>query len=502
MTTVAASHDDKLLDRARLHGLDHLVGKREDLLMRKTADDLALLQFLRRRTLLRQLDDSGEVLLAVLLLDMRTSREADGSRREDAILIARLRRHDAVRRHEDRTVERLELFLLLPPSIAVVARKVCVLLEGRIVVRGQHFAVRVDIDARTLCLIKQFLQILEIVTRDQDARVLAHAEINLSDFRIAVSLRVRLVQESHDIDAVLARLQHESREIVTRKAVIQEHRQRLLHEGIDRLVAVVDDIRMMIVRRHALEAVRRKLPKAANILVFRRENADVCRSRLRLEFTPSTIPKSCCRQLRRICYILQQLRLHAQRLFDRIGNRCIVEVRIRNRDEEIQRNAIIDCLSNRLSRLAQSCRNSRNPLRHINQEILKSRDLRLLTANAHLRAALAACRLLTLKAKHLVLHIYRPLFFRCNGNHNAVPLDSLIIAKRRCPFGNTCYQNEKSPSFSSVRIFLPMLLYLFDLKYFPLWIGRATSLIRKSCHRKVFLKKKISPSFFRRSLLY
>ena len=260
---------------------------------------------------------------------------------------------------------------------------------------------------------------------------------------------------------------------------------------------------MMIVRRHALETVRRKLPEAANVLVLRRENTDVCRGRLFLEFAPRTVPKSRRRKLRRVGKLLQQIFLHAERLFDRIGNRCIVEVRIRNRDEEIQRDAIIDRLGNRLSRLAQRRRNSRNPFRHINQKVLKSCDLRLLAANADLRAALAARRLLTLKAKHLVLHIYHPLSLRCNENpHEAVPPDSLIIAKRSSPFGNTCYRNEKSPSFSCMRIFLPMPLYLYDLKHFPSWISRAISPHPKILPPQSFSKKRKFPLAFSGEVCY
>ena len=162
---------------------------------------------------------------------------------------------------------------------------------------------------------------------------------------------------------------------------------------------------MMIVRRHALEAIRRKLPETADILVLRRQDADIRRCRLCLELAPCALPKSCRRQLRRIGNSRQKLFLHAQRLLDGISNRCLVEIRIRDRNEKVQRDAVIDGFRNRLAVFAQRRRHSRKPLRHIDQEILQPCDLRLLATDTHLRTGLAARRLLTLKAKHLVFHI-------------------------------------------------------------------------------------------------
>ena len=80
---IAASHDDELLDGTALDGLDNLVGHGEALLVCETADDLALLELLRCLALLGHLDDSAEVLRAIILcLDVRAARESDSARRE------------------------------------------------------------------------------------------------------------------------------------------------------------------------------------------------------------------------------------------------------------------------------------------------------------------------------------------------------------------------------------------------------------------------------------
>ena len=147
--------------------------------MGKPADDFACLELRRGCALLRTLNHGCEILLAVHERNMRAALNTDRRRRKEAILVAVLRRYNAVRRHEDRSVELLELLLLLPPRIAVVADEIVVLLELRIVVRGDHLAVRVDINARALRLLKEALEILEIMPRDENAGTAADAELHL-----------------------------------------------------------------------------------------------------------------------------------------------------------------------------------------------------------------------------------------------------------------------------------------------------------------------------------
>ena len=147
--------------------------------MREATDDLARLQLRRGRALLRTLDHWRKVLLTVHKRDVRAARHANRSRREEAILVAILRRNNAVRRHEDRTVELLKLLFLQPPRIAVVAHEVIVLLECGVVMRGDHLAVRINIDARALRLLQETLKILEIMPRNEDAGTIADTELHL-----------------------------------------------------------------------------------------------------------------------------------------------------------------------------------------------------------------------------------------------------------------------------------------------------------------------------------
>ena len=371
--------------------------------MCETADNLALLELLRSLALLGHLNDSAEVLRAVsLCLDVRAAREADSARREDAVLVGILRRNEAVRRQDDRAVERFELFLLLPPSIAVVADEVLVVLELRIVVSRQHLAVRVDVDARAFRLLKQHLEVAQIMARDQDARVLAHAEVNLRDFWITVSLRVRRIEQSHAVDAELARLECESRQLLSRLAVVEQARECRLDECIDGLVLLIEDVGVLDIGSEALEAVRRELAQAADILVLRGEDADLLG--LLVKAVAAVAVERCFRQVLTARERCEALSLDLQRRLDGLDDGLAVEVRVRDRDEEVLRHEVVDLASNLLALSAQARRDSGEAFRHVDEQVLHRCDFRLLAADAYLRAALAASRFLTLKAKHLIFH--------------------------------------------------------------------------------------------------
>lgn len=106
----------------------------KDLLVRKTADDASGFDFLRRCTSLSLFDDGREVLDgSVLAFDVAASRITCGTGCPQSVLVGIGRRNDAVRGHENRSVEGLELLLLLPPCVSIVPCKVIVLFECRII---------------------------------------------------------------------------------------------------------------------------------------------------------------------------------------------------------------------------------------------------------------------------------------------------------------------------------------------------------------------------------
>src|SRR5208283_2283060 len=95
--------------------------------------------------------------------DVGAAVEAYDSRREDAMLLVLLRRDEAIGGEERGPVEALDVGALGPPGAAVVAVEVVVLLEEGIIMGGQHFPVRIDVDARSPGLLEKIVEVPEIV---------------------------------------------------------------------------------------------------------------------------------------------------------------------------------------------------------------------------------------------------------------------------------------------------------------------------------------------------
>ena len=365
--------------------------------MRESTDNFAGLDLRRRRTFHRLFDERGEVLLlAVLSCDMAASRESRSASRPEAILVGCGRRHDAVRRHQDRPVELLELLPLLPPRIAVVACEVRILLEGRIIMGRKHLGMGIDIDARASSLFKQHLKVAQIVPRNQDAGIVPNADIDLRDLRAAVGGRIRLVEESHARDAELTSFNGKCDEIVHRKRIVKRRRERALDERIHLIVILHERIRVFRVGGESLESVGYQLAQRADVLVCGRKYADLFSDR------SDRIYKIGCESLFRFSSL------------DNRGLDCIgVEIRVRDRDEEIDRHEVVDGLVDGLVLLAHRRRDLSEKLGLKDQLILQGGDVRRLSAHAAHRAALVSCRLLALPAKHLLFHFLCLLFSLC-----------------------------------------------------------------------------------------
>ena len=65
----------------------------------------------------------------------------------------------------------------------------------------------VDIHARSLCLLQKHFQITEIMSGDQNSRIIPDTDIYFGDLRISVSFCICLIEQSHHLNAVLASFQ-------------------------------------------------------------------------------------------------------------------------------------------------------------------------------------------------------------------------------------------------------------------------------------------------------
>ncbi|EKD37910.1 MAG: hypothetical protein ACD_75C00940G0002 [uncultured bacterium] len=126
-------------------------------------------------------------------------------------------RYQAIGGQQHRAVERIEFAVLMPPRTAVVADKVRIFFESRIIIGRQHFAVGIDIDARTLRLLEQVFHIFQIMAADKYARVLAHADIDLGDFRMAIGGGIGFVEQGHSSHRYAAGLHDQSDHLLGRQ---------------------------------------------------------------------------------------------------------------------------------------------------------------------------------------------------------------------------------------------------------------------------------------------
>lgn len=192
-----------------------------------------MLGFLEAAELERLFDQGREVLLAVgVRADVRLAGVFDDGRREDAVGVRVLRRHDAVRRKEDRRGKVLQFLLLVLPGRAEVTLEVRVLAKGRIGVAGEHFAVRVDVDALVLRGFKEKREVVEVVTRHDDEGAGFHRERDARGFGVAVGFGVGLVEQRHRLEVDAARF-HEKAEERVDFGDAADGVERLEVEGVD-----------------------------------------------------------------------------------------------------------------------------------------------------------------------------------------------------------------------------------------------------------------------------
>ena len=268
---------------------------------------------------------------------------------------------------------------------------------------GQHLRVGVDVHPGALGLLQKHLQIPQIMPGYQDARILPHADLYPGDLRVAVAAGIGLIQQGHALHAVLARLQHQSRQFLQGQTVIQRGSQSTLQERIHLLIGAQQSVGMLGVGSQPLQSIGNQLPQRAHILILGGEHAH--RPGLGLPIT-GTIPPGRLGERRRVLHLGQQAVPDLQGLRHPLGDGRLIKVGIGNGGKEIPGHQMADLRGHALTLGAQGGGHRRQSPGYVHQQILHSRHIRRFSAHTGAGAAGAAGSLLALIAKHVLIHFH------------------------------------------------------------------------------------------------
>jgi len=117
--------------------------------------------------------------------------------------------------------------------------------EFRIAVGRQHLTVGVDVDPFALGLLEEFLEVLEIVARDQDGLALPVSERHLGRHRVSVGSRVGGIQKLHGLEVDLAALEGQPHPVVEVQILPQHGGKGFMHVRKDAVVFLPQDLGMV-----------------------------------------------------------------------------------------------------------------------------------------------------------------------------------------------------------------------------------------------------------------
>ncbi len=123
-------------------------------------------------------------------------------------------------------------------------------------------------------LLKQHFQIPQVMSGDQNSRIIPDADIYFCDLGISVGVGVCLVQQSHSLHAILTCLQSKRDQVFCRKRVVKRFCKRGLDKTIHFLIILQKSIGVLGIRRKSLQTVGDKFSQRSYIFVFRCQHAN------------------------------------------------------------------------------------------------------------------------------------------------------------------------------------------------------------------------------------
>jgi len=125
--------------------------------------------------------------------------------------------------------------------------------------------VRVDVDALAFGLLEQILQVLQVVPGNQDALSLHRRGSHFRRLRVPVRAGIAGVQHAHGLQVYFAHPKRHGRQCIDVRGLRSQERQRLVEEGIELLVLLAENHRVIRVGRHAFQAVQHQSLKTCDV---------------------------------------------------------------------------------------------------------------------------------------------------------------------------------------------------------------------------------------------
>jgi len=297
-----------------------------------------------------------------------------------------------------------KLFFLFPPSITIVTYEVLVFLQLRIVVRRQHLAVGIDIDTRTLGLLQEVCNIVEVVATDENTRTLTYANVHLCDLRFTISSRICLIEQCHHVNTVFTGGEKQLQQTVGSSVGIGDTSQSLCHEAGDSLIALSQACGMLIVSSHTLESEHDSLLERADVFVGSAQYGLAVALSLIVALLAAPLHFVIVGQYHsELCSLGQQLFLQCDALVDFLQQCAVVKVGIGDGGKECIHDEVIHSGVVTLSLLQQCVIDGTYTTCHTQQQVHPTACLRFLTTYATHSTSCTFGSLLTLIAKH---HIF------------------------------------------------------------------------------------------------
>ena len=130
----------------------------------------------------------------------------------------------------------------------------------------EHFTVSIDIDPFALCLLQKELQIMQIMTGNNDKRSLFHGQRNRNRYGCPIAFGVRLIQKRHAFQVFLSYL-HNNRQKLIHPPVLSYYIECPRKESVHFFIRVAQYQRMMCIGCHAAHTEKDEGFETADILL-------------------------------------------------------------------------------------------------------------------------------------------------------------------------------------------------------------------------------------------